>query len=164
MPQQPVGPVAAKKRPRSSERLRSMLTPAIQSPGGARPFDGPTPSSLKQYAMRDYRYNPENYTPEELAQYQQFLDKNIAQDLGFPYQRTDLTGDYYRKMRDYPVMYDLDEGRPMSPDQIGASQDSLYSAARLAETTGAKNSEEVRRREILNATLRKIAPNWYGEK
>ena len=141
MPQQPVGPVAAKKRPRSSERLRSMLTPAIQSPGGARPFDGPAPSSLDEYAMRDYQYDPSAFAPEELAQYRQMLARD--QRSVFP-SRTDIGGEEMaRYMTSDPAMI--------------ARQDSIYTAARLDD------AETLQRRKMINGLMQQLG-GIFGQK
>lgn len=134
MPQKPVGPVAAKKRPQSSERLRSMLMPTTQLPGSSNPFSGPSPSSLDEYAMRDYQYNPSGFTPEELAQYQQTLarDKNSV----FP-SRTDIGGE---ELRSYGI----------ADPRLIARQDSVYTAARLDD------AETLQRRKMINNLMQEL--------
>jgi hypothetical protein len=129
MPQPSVGPVAAKKRPRSSERLKSMLAPTMRSPAGADPFGGEPPVSLDEYAMRDYRYNPANYAPEELEQYASML----AQDQRSPWPaRTDVRGGYAGNRR----------------PEIVARQDSIYDAARIGE------AQTLQRRKVINDLMR----------
>lgn len=133
MPQKPVGPVAAQKRPRSSERLRSMLAPTMQSPSGSAPFGGAAPSSLDEYAMRDYQYNPAGFAPEELAQYQQMLARDRRSV--FP-SRTDVGGEYLRHITSDPSAI--------------ARQDSIYTAARLDD------AEALQRRAMINNLMRDL--------
>lgn len=133
MPGRPVGPVAVKKTPRSTERLRPMLAPTMQSPSGAAPFDGAAPSSLGEYAMRDYQYNPAGFAPEELAQYRQMLARDRRSV--FP-SRTDIGGEGLRYITG-------------DPNAI-ARQDSIYTAARLGD------AEALQRRAMINNLMRDL--------
>ena len=51
MPQPSVGPVAAKKRPRSLKQVRSVLMPPLKFPSGGNPFVSTPASSLDVYVI-----------------------------------------------------------------------------------------------------------------
>ena len=105
------------------------------------------PSSLRDYAMRDYQYSPQMYTSEERQALESTLNENSRRT--FP-DRDDVSGEYYAG-----GMFGQGDNYRNSPAY--ARQDSLYEAKKVQEAS------DLDRRAMLDNLMNKLG-NIFGPK
>jgi hypothetical protein len=108
---------------------------------------GEPASSLRDYAMRDYEYNPQMYTPEERQALQSTLRENSRRT--FP-DRDDVSGEYYAG-----GMFGQGDSYRNTPAY--ARQDSLYEAKKVQEAS------DLERRAMLDNMMSKLG-DIFGSK
>ena len=134
-------------RPPSNQRLKEMFSPGMVGAMPPSAMGGEPASSLRDYAMRDYEYNPQMYTPEERRALQSMLNEN--KNRTFP-DRDDVLGEYYAGGM-------FGQGDSYRDTPAYARQDSLYEARKV------QDASDLDRRAMLDNLMSKLG-NIFGPK
>lgn len=123
----------------SGERIKQMLTGSMV---GAMPVSVPStnaPEHLMEYAMRQYPYAPQQFSPEEKQAYSDVFSRNERSFLPLP---TDVPADYY------DGMFNKYDGTINNPHWRSGGKgrpfiDSLYTASRIEDAERAMNNADL---------------------